>query len=207
LRSVYILFGNSQASVKACYVQYKPEDNSLQLQLAEFREIQGRIDEAIDIYRQVLDQSSTDERQKATASNNLAFALALRNAPGDLAEAEKMLELQKDLDKGKFPDEGSEDQGTFDPPLDRFRWEFAVKKVEIQVAETPSDAEGAAPGAPPAPGAGPRPPRKVCSPCPRRSLHRARTDEPRHAPSGYWRAHRATGVPRRLRAARRPVAA
>ncbi|HKX11604.1 MAG TPA: prepilin-type N-terminal cleavage/methylation domain-containing protein [bacterium] len=66
---------------------------------------------------------------------------------------EKMLELQKDLDKGKFPDGGTEDQGTFDPPLDRFRWEFAVKKVEIQVADAPAE-DGSA-DAPPAPGAGP----------------------------------------------------
>lgn len=66
---------------------------------------------------------------------------------------EKMLELQKDLDKGKFPDGGTEDQGTFDPPLDRFRWEFAVKKVEIQVADAPSQ-DGSA-DAPPEPGAGP----------------------------------------------------
>ena len=66
---------------------------------------------------------------------------------------EMMLELQKDLDKGKFPDEGTEEQGTFDPPLDRFRWEFAVKKVEIKMADTPSG-EGASGGAP-APGAGP----------------------------------------------------
>ncbi|HEX5034788.1 MAG TPA: type II secretion system protein [bacterium] len=65
---------------------------------------------------------------------------------------EKMIELQKDLDKGKFPDEGVEDNGTFDPPLDRYRWEFAVKKVEIQVADSPAE-EGA--DAAPAPGAGP----------------------------------------------------
>ncbi|HKY63237.1 MAG TPA: prepilin-type N-terminal cleavage/methylation domain-containing protein [bacterium] len=64
---------------------------------------------------------------------------------------EKMIELQKDLDKGKFPDEGVEDNGTFDPPLDRYRWEFAVKKVEIQVADAPSEEGGGAP----APGAGP----------------------------------------------------
>jgi prepilin-type N-terminal cleavage/methylation domain-containing protein len=68
---------------------------------------------------------------------------------------EKMLELQKDLDKGKFPDEGTEEQGTFEPPLDRYRWEFAVKKVEIKVAEAPAEEGAAAPGTPPAPGAGP----------------------------------------------------
>jgi len=65
---------------------------------------------------------------------------------------EKMMELQKDLDKGKFPDEGTEDQGTFDPPLDGYRWEFAVKKVDIKVADAPSEAAG---GAAPAPGSGP----------------------------------------------------
>lgn len=66
---------------------------------------------------------------------------------------EMMLELQKDLDKGKFPDEGTEEQGTFEPPMDRFRWEFSVKKVDIKVADDAGQQPEA--GAPPAPGAGP----------------------------------------------------
>lgn len=56
--------------------------------------------------------------------------------------AEKMIELQKDLDKGKFPDDQVNDQGNFEPPLDRYRWEFAVRKVEIPVVELPGQ-EGA----------------------------------------------------------------
>lgn len=68
---------------------------------------------------------------------------------------EMMLDLQKDLDKGKFPDEGSEEQGTFDPPLDRFRWEFSVKKVDIKVAEDAGQDQPGGADAPPAPGAGP----------------------------------------------------
>lgn len=59
---------------------------------------------------------------------------------------EKMLELQKDLDKGKFPDDQVNDQGTFDPPFDRFRFEFQVRKVEIPVIQAPGqDANGAPP--------------------------------------------------------------
>lgn len=62
---------------------------------------------------------------------------------------EKMIELQKDLDKGKFPDEQIDDQGEFEPPFERFRWEFAVRKVEIPVVQAPgqegADATGSGP--------------------------------------------------------------
>lgn len=70
---------------------------------------------------------------------------------------EEMIELQKDLDKGKFPDDQINDQGPFDPPFDRFRWEFAVRKVEIPVVENPSDQNGDATGTGPATSTGKEP--------------------------------------------------
>ncbi|MCE9624221.1 MAG: prepilin-type N-terminal cleavage/methylation domain-containing protein [Deltaproteobacteria bacterium] len=70
---------------------------------------------------------------------------------------EKMIELQKDMDKGKFPDDQINDQGEFEPPFDRFRWEFAVRKVEIPVVENPSDTTGQATGEGPATSTGKEP--------------------------------------------------
>ncbi|MCC6273148.1 MAG: prepilin-type N-terminal cleavage/methylation domain-containing protein [Deltaproteobacteria bacterium] len=70
---------------------------------------------------------------------------------------EKMIELQKDLDKGKFPDEQINDQGEFEPPFDRFRWEFAVRKVEIPVVQAPGQEGGEATGAGPATSEGKEP--------------------------------------------------
>jgi len=64
---------------------------------------------------------------------------------------EKMIDLQKDIDKGKFPDDQVNDQGAFDAPFDKYRWEFAVRKVEIPLAGSPPDQGN---GAPP-PGGGP----------------------------------------------------
>jgi len=52
---------------------------------------------------------------------------------------EKMLDLEKDIAKGSFPDDNSNDQGTFDKPMEKFRWEFTVKKVEIPVAQNAQD--------------------------------------------------------------------
>jgi len=47
---------------------------------------------------------------------------------------EKLLELEPEIAKGSFPDDTKNDQGNFDKPLEDFRWEFFVKKVEIPVA-------------------------------------------------------------------------
>jgi len=70
---------------------------------------------------------------------------------------EKMIELQKDMDKGKFPDDQINDQGNFEAPFDRFRFEFAVRKVEIPVVENPSDQNGQATGEGPATSTGKEP--------------------------------------------------
>lgn len=70
---------------------------------------------------------------------------------------EKMIELQKDLDKGKFPDEQINDQGEFEPPFERFRWEFAVRKVEIPVVQAPGQEGGDASGGGPATSEGKEP--------------------------------------------------
>lgn len=58
---------------------------------------------------------------------------------------EKLLEIEKDMAKGKFPDE-KEEQGTFEEPLDRYRWEFKIVKVEIPVVGE-GGGEGAQAGA------------------------------------------------------------
>ncbi|HCU23394.1 MAG TPA: hypothetical protein DF383_00110 [Deltaproteobacteria bacterium] len=60
---------------------------------------------------------------------------------------EKLIELQKEMVKGSFPDEKADEQGVFDPPLDNYRWEFSVRKVEIPLVEgggaaLPTDSTG-----------------------------------------------------------------
>lgn len=46
------------------------------------------------------------------------------------------IELEKDLEKGKFPRQDVEKKGVFDEPFDDFRWKYTVSKVEIPVVDT-----------------------------------------------------------------------
>jgi tetratricopeptide (TPR) repeat protein len=62
-----------------------PESARLLLQLAQFREISGQLDEAERLYRDLLRRSDLDSTERATALNNLAFSLAGRKK--DLADA------------------------------------------------------------------------------------------------------------------------
>lgn len=47
--------------------------------------------------------------------------------------AELEIELEKDFDQNKFPDE-SQAHGQFEEPYDGFRWQYTVSKVQIPVA-------------------------------------------------------------------------
>ena len=62
-----------------------PESAPLLLQEATFREVSGQVDEAEQIYRDLLHRNDLDATQRSTALNNLAFSLACRKK--DLAEA------------------------------------------------------------------------------------------------------------------------
>lgn len=46
---------------------------------------------------------------------------------------EKLLEVEKGLVKGSFPEDKEQDSGEFDPPFDQYRWEYSVRKVEIPI--------------------------------------------------------------------------
>jgi prepilin-type N-terminal cleavage/methylation domain-containing protein len=57
---------------------------------------------------------------------------------------EKMLEVERDLAKGKFPDDKTEESGEFEAPFQEYRWQYLVRQVDIPVA---GEAEMEAPGA------------------------------------------------------------
>lgn len=46
---------------------------------------------------------------------------------------EKMLEVEKNLQKGTFPADKEEDSGEFEAPFQEYRWEYLVRKVEIPI--------------------------------------------------------------------------
>ncbi len=48
---------------------------------------------------------------------------------------EKLIETQKELEKGSLPEDAAEEHGDFDPPFDRFHWMFSVRKVEIPLLD------------------------------------------------------------------------
>jgi prepilin-type N-terminal cleavage/methylation domain-containing protein len=58
---------------------------------------------------------------------------------------QKMIEVEKNMQKGTFPPDKEEDTGEFEAPLDQYRWEYSVRKVEIPIG-------GGGGGAPPAEG-------------------------------------------------------
>ncbi len=59
--------------------------------------------------------------------------------------AETEIEIQKDMDKNKFPD-ASESTGSFEDPFEDYQWKVSVTKVEIPVMDTGGE-EGAMVGA------------------------------------------------------------
>lgn len=46
---------------------------------------------------------------------------------------EKMIEVDKKLKKGAFPDDKEEETGEFEAPFEDYRWEYSVRKVEIPI--------------------------------------------------------------------------
>lgn len=48
--------------------------------------------------------------------------------------AENMLEVEKDVNGGLFPDDRSE-EGTFDKPYEDFKWKIVLRKVALPVPE------------------------------------------------------------------------
>jgi tetratricopeptide (TPR) repeat protein len=65
----------------------EPTSVPLRMILAEFREIQGRTDDSIKLYQELLKDKSIGKLPRAVVNNNLAFALAVRGSDKDLAEA------------------------------------------------------------------------------------------------------------------------
>ncbi len=73
----------------------------------------------------------------ASGNSYLISARAERLTRAVALSREKMTELEinftKDMAKNKFPDEDQEENGTFDPPFDDYRWSYTIKKVEIPI--------------------------------------------------------------------------
>jgi len=71
----------------------EPASLTLQLQSAELRDLEGKPQDVIKIYRDVLAREDADDRQKAIVRNNLAFILAVNR--GTPADADEALDLAK----------------------------------------------------------------------------------------------------------------
>jgi prepilin-type N-terminal cleavage/methylation domain-containing protein len=46
---------------------------------------------------------------------------------------QKLLDVEKKMQKGVFPADKEEDTGEFDAPFDEYRWEYSARKVEIPI--------------------------------------------------------------------------
>ncbi len=55
--------------------------------------------------------------------------------------AEKMMLLQKDLNKGKLPADDAEEHEDYPAPFARFRWRLQVRKVELPVIQPGEEPE------------------------------------------------------------------
>jgi tetratricopeptide (TPR) repeat protein len=78
-----------------------PDSAILLMNQADLRELQGRPDEAIAIYRKVIDRAPNDQSARAMAQNNLAFLLATTGQ--DLPLAMKLIN-QAITDVGELPE-------------------------------------------------------------------------------------------------------
>lgn len=65
---------------------------------------------------------------------------------------QKLIEINKDMEKGSFPDESKNENGAFEVPFDDYRWEFTVRKVEIPLAGGPQEQAATKPGEVPSSG-------------------------------------------------------
>ncbi|GEM_PF-1508237 len=67
---------------------------------------------------------------------------------------EILMSLDEDIARGAFPEE-KEENGTFDKPFEKYKWSYAIKKVQIPVLQPPSNqaagsvGEGSSKGATP----------------------------------------------------------
>lgn len=48
--------------------------------------------------------------------------------------AQKMLEIEQGMSKGQLPEDKEVETGEFDPPFDRYRWEYSVRQVTIPLS-------------------------------------------------------------------------
>jgi tetratricopeptide (TPR) repeat protein len=76
-------------------LQAEPKSKAVALQLAALRDLEGKHDEAIAIYRDFLDRDDLTDRQKAIGWNNLAFMLAAGGENG--AESLEMVNKAIDI--------------------------------------------------------------------------------------------------------------
>ena len=81
-------FARAEKWIQAA-IEQAPRSKVLQLQLAGLRDLQGKADEQIKIYRDFLARSDVPEREKAIVHNNLAYLLALKGE--DLEQALEMV--------------------------------------------------------------------------------------------------------------------
>jgi len=82
-------------------VERNPHSKEILLQLGGFRDLQGKYTEVIKIYRDFLKRSDVTDFEKALASNNLAFVLAIGTDQGE--ESFKMVNTAIDV-LGPSPD-------------------------------------------------------------------------------------------------------
>jgi tetratricopeptide (TPR) repeat protein len=113
----------------------EPDSITLQMHLADFRDIQRNFDEAETIYRRLLSRDDIGPRQRGIVLNNIAFLLALQ---------------EKDLDSAmRFVEEGRDLFGPTSDMLDtmavvriaRKDAEGAVKDLELAIADNPTAAK------------------------------------------------------------------
>ena len=71
-------------------LQTEPDPVQIKLLLAELYDLQGRYNEVIKIYRELLDSKDASPMQNAIVKNNLAFILAINQSNENAAEALKL---------------------------------------------------------------------------------------------------------------------
>ncbi|MEX0643264.1 MAG: tetratricopeptide repeat protein [Pirellulales bacterium] len=82
--------------------QVHPDSVTVRMRLAEYRDLQGRTDDAVKVYQGILNELKLPAQQKTIVLNNLAFLMAVGGGDMDLAleyinEAIKLLGPRSDL--------------------------------------------------------------------------------------------------------------
>ena len=73
-------------------IEENPDSSELKFILADFREMEGRFDDSIELYRDLLARPDVKEQRRAVIQNNLAYLLVTRGAEKDLAEARSLID-------------------------------------------------------------------------------------------------------------------